>query len=314
MECAISVIVPIYKAESYLRKCVDGILQQTFTDFQLILVDDGSPDKSGEICDKYAQQDSRVVTIHKANGGLTSARKCGMERAEGKYSIHIDPDDWVEPTLLEDLYQEIVKAEADMVICDFWEHCDGNIEYSRQEPKSLLHSEVMKEMFTTLMGSLCNKLIRTSCYKRCNIQFYEDLVLIEDLFLMFQFLLHPLKISYVPKALYHYERNTNPNSLTMTNGERFKGYADGICRHFRELLKPHPEYWNLWIEKEMPWIAYISLYYDAFTAKRFYGEFYYISRFTRKDLNSIIVRIALKNYSIGRSLISLRKMIGKIKS
>ena len=100
----------------------------------------------------------------------------------------------------------------------------------------------------------------------------------------------------------------------MTNGERFKGYADGICRHFRELLKPHPEYWNLWIEKEMPWIAYLSLYYDAFTAKRFYGEFYYISRFTRKDLNSIIVRIALKNYSIGRSLISLRKMIGKIKS
>lgn len=314
MECAISVIVPIYKAENYLRKCVDGILQQTFTDFQLILVDDGSPDKSGEICDEYAQQDPRVVTIHKANGGLTSARKCGMERAEGKYSIHIDPDDWVGPTLLEELYQEAVKTEADMVICDFWEHCDGEIEYSKQEPKSLDHSEVMKGMFTTLKGTMWNKLIRTSCYQQCNIRFYEELVLIEDLFLMFQFLLHPLKISYVPKALYHYERNTNPNSLTMANGERFKGYADGICRHFRELLKPHPEYWNLWIEKEMPWIAYTSLYYDAFTAKRFYDEFYYISRFTRKDLNSIIVRIALKNYSIGRCLISFRKMIGKIKS
>lgn len=137
MECAISVIVPIYKAENYLRKCVDGILQQTFTDFQLILVDDGSPDKSGEICDEYAQRDSRVITIHKANGGLTSARKCGMERAEGKYSIHIDPDDWVEPTLLEDLYQEIVKAEADMVICDFWEHVMEKLSVPSKNPKIL---------------------------------------------------------------------------------------------------------------------------------------------------------------------------------
>ena len=128
MGCAISVIVPIYKAEAYLRKCIDGILQQTFTDFQLILVDDGSPDKSGEICDEYAQKDYRVVVIHKANGGLTSARKYGMDRAKGKYSIHIDPDDWVESKLLEELYQEAVKTDTDMVICDFWEHCNGRIE------------------------------------------------------------------------------------------------------------------------------------------------------------------------------------------
>lgn len=313
MECAISVIVPIYKAENYLRKCVDGILQQTFTDFQLILVDDGSPDKSGEICDEYAQRDSRVITIHKANGGLTSARKCGMERAEGKYSIHIDPDDWVEPTLLEDLYQEIVKAEADMVICDFWEHCDGEIECSKQEPKNLDHSEVMKEMFTTLKGTMWNKLIRTSCYQQCNIRFYEELVLIEDLFLMFQFLLHPLKISYVPKALYHYDRNINPNSLTMAYGERFKGYADGICRHFRELLKPHPEYWNLWIEKEMPWIAYLSLYYGTFDKKRFYNEFNYLKNVPVRSLTEGMVYIALKNYFLGRSIIKVRIAVSTIR-
>ena len=75
MEYAISIIVPIYKAEKYLRKCIDGILQQSFTDFQLILVDDGSPDSSGEICDEYASKDSRIEVIHKRNGGLTSARK-----------------------------------------------------------------------------------------------------------------------------------------------------------------------------------------------------------------------------------------------
>ena len=306
MECAISVIVPIYKADSYLRKCIDGILQQTFTDFQLILVDDGSPDKSGEICDEYAQRDSRVIAIHKANGGLTSARKCGMEHAEGKYSIHIDPDDWVEPNLLEELYQEAIKMDTDMVICDFWEHCNGEIEYSKQEPKSLDHSKVMKEMFTTLKGTMWNKLIRTSCYQQCNIQFYEDLVLIEDLFLMFQLLLHPLKISYVPKALYHYERNINSNSLTMSKGERFKGYADGICRHFRELLKPHPEYWNLWIEKEMPWIAYLTLYYGAFDGKRFYEEFHYLSERGVRSSSDRWVIMALKNYSLVTLIMKMR--------
>ncbi|MBW4760292.1 glycosyltransferase family 2 protein [Prevotella denticola] len=80
MRCAISVIVPIYKAEDYLHKCIDGILSQTFNNFQLILVDDGSPDNSGKICDDYATNDSRIEVIHKKNGGLTSARKCGVSR------------------------------------------------------------------------------------------------------------------------------------------------------------------------------------------------------------------------------------------
>lgn len=313
MECAISVIVPIYKAESYLRKCIDGILLQTFTDFQLILVDDGSPDKSGEICDEYAQKDSRVVVIHKTNGGLTSARKYGMDHAKGEYSIHIDPDDWVELSLLEELYHEAVKTDADMVICDFWEHCNKEVVYSRQKPKTLDNKEVMTEMFTTLKGTMWNKLIRTSCYKQCNIQFYEDLVLIEDLFLMFQFLLHPLKISYVPKALYHYERNTNPNSLTMANGERFKGYADGICRHFKALLKPYPYFWNLWVEKEMPWIAYLSLYYNSFEKKRYQQEFSFLNEVSPQSLNDWMVRLALKNYSVGKKIMSLRKLWTQIK-
>ena len=200
-----------------------------------------------------------------------------------------------------------------MVICDFWEHCNGEIEYSKQEPKSLDHSKVMKEMFTTLKGTMWNKLIRTSCYQQCNIQFYEDLVLIEDLFLMFQLLLHPLKISYVPKALYHYERNINSNSLTMSKGERFKGYADGICRHFRELLKPHPEYWNLWIEKEMPWIAYLTLYYDAFNKKRFYNEFHYLKKVSVNTLTDRIIYIALRSYFLGRVIIKVRIALSTIR-
>lgn len=305
----ISVIVPIYNAEAYLHKCIDGILTQTLSDFQLILVDDGSTDKSPQICDDYAHRDSRVEAVHKENGGLTSARKVGMDFARGGYSIHIDPDDWVEPNLLEALYCQAQAQNADMVICDFWEHANGAVIYSKQQPRSLHHKDVMAEMFTTLKGTMWNKLIRTSCYRQFQVQFYEELVLIEDLFLNFQLLLHPMTVAYVPQALYHYERNVNPNSLTMTGDERFQGYADGICRRFRELLQPYPEFWNLWVEKEMPWIAYLTLYYGAFDSKRFQEEFSYLKH---RDC-SMYVKIALKNYAMGRAMIIMRKKLRGIK-
>ncbi|MBW4757222.1 glycosyltransferase family 2 protein [Prevotella histicola] len=313
MEYAISVIVPIYKAENYLPKCIESILSQTFHNFQLILVDDGSPDLSGEICDRYAQLDTRIEVIHKQNGGVMSARKCGILSAQGIYSIQIDPDDWVEVTLLEDLYQQAIHEDADMVICDFVEHYEGKAFISIQKPESLSHTEVMKEMFTRLMGSTCNKLIRTLCYKQYNVNFFEDLVLLEDLFLMFQLLLHPLKVAYVPKALYHYERNINPNSLTMTQGERFKGYADSICKHFRELLKPYPEFWNLWVEKEMPWIAYLSLYYNVFNKKRFLQEFSYLDKIDARNQNERLVKFSLKYYMVASILMVIRRCFSRVR-
>lgn len=115
----ISIIVPVYKAEPYLHRCVDSILAQTFTEWELILVDDGSPDQSGKICDEYAKKDQRVKVIHKVNGGVSSARQKGLDEARGEYTIHADPDDWAEPNMLEELYNEASKKEADMVMCDF---------------------------------------------------------------------------------------------------------------------------------------------------------------------------------------------------
>lgn len=111
--CEISIIVPVYKVEPYLRKCVDSILAQTFTDFEVILVDDGSPDNSGKICDEYASKDSRVRVIHKKNGGLSSARNAGIDVARGKYLGFVDSDDYIEKDMYELLYDNIVKEQAD---------------------------------------------------------------------------------------------------------------------------------------------------------------------------------------------------------
>ena len=97
----VSIIVPVYKAEAYLHRCVESLLAQTFTDFEILLIDDGSPDRSGEICDEYAAKDPRVRVFHKENGGVSSARQCGMDHAEGEYTIHADLYDCVEPNMLE---------------------------------------------------------------------------------------------------------------------------------------------------------------------------------------------------------------------
>lgn len=100
----ISVIVPVYKVEPYIRKCVDSILGQTFSDIQVILVDDGSPDQCGKICDEYAKQDNRVEVIHKENGGLSDARNAGIPYAKGEYIIFLDSDDYIENDMFEYMY------------------------------------------------------------------------------------------------------------------------------------------------------------------------------------------------------------------
>ena len=220
----ISVIVPIYKAENYLHRCVDSVLAQTFTDFEVLLIDDGSPDKSGEICDAYARRDSRVRVIHKENGGVSSARQCGIDNARGEYTIHADPDDWVEPNMLEELYRKAKEDDADMVICDFIEDNKNEQKYIRQRPSSLHHLEVAIEMQSKLHGSTCNKLIKKDFITRCSVRFDLELTYCEDLFFCTQLLLNPIKVSYLDKAFYHYIQDVNSNSLV-------KSYTINSLKH-----------------------------------------------------------------------------------
>ena len=115
-DIAISIIVPVYKVEKYLSKCVESILSQTFVDFELILVDDGSPDRCGEICDKYALKDKRIKVIHKENGGLSDARNAGIQVAQGEYLAFVDSDDYIEPQLVENCLARARDMEAPVVL------------------------------------------------------------------------------------------------------------------------------------------------------------------------------------------------------
>ena len=117
MKDLISVIVPIYNVEKYLNKCIESIINQTYKNLEIILVDDGSPDNCPQICDEYAKKDGRIKVIHKENGGLSSARNVGIDVAMGEYLTFIDSDDYVEPNFIEVLYQSLVNNDADISMC-----------------------------------------------------------------------------------------------------------------------------------------------------------------------------------------------------
>ncbi len=151
----ISIIVPVYKVEQYLQRCLDSILAQTFTDFEAILVDDGSPDSCGEICDKYAQNDSRIKVLHKENGGLSSARNAALDIATGKYVMFVDSDDWVEPDFCKSAYElvsnkgvDIVSFGFNNVIIDDKSQIKKTLPRATQAPRFIHLSEAIEQLIT----------------------------------------------------------------------------------------------------------------------------------------------------------------------
>ena len=115
----ISIIVPVYKVEKYLRRCLDSIVAQTFTDWECILIDDGSPDNSGRICDEYAEKDKRFRVFHQENVGVSAARNKGLDEARGEWIGFVDSDDWIEKNMYEYLYNDAIETKADVVVCGF---------------------------------------------------------------------------------------------------------------------------------------------------------------------------------------------------
>ena len=208
----ISVIIPVYNAEKTLHRCIDSILAQTFSDFEVLLIDDGSKDKSGEICDEYARKDSRIKVCHKENGGVSSARNTGLSKAMGEYIIHCDADDFIEPEMLEELLTCANRKNADLVYCDFYEDRNGIVTQIPQSleyvsAKGLIHAM----LFQKAHGSSWNKLVRRKLIEEYCLKYDKSLTCYEDLFFNIQFLLRNpnAKIAYKPKAYYHYRQVEN---------------------------------------------------------------------------------------------------------
>lgn len=200
----ISVIVPAYNAEKYLRRCINSILAQTFTDFELLLIDDGSTDQSGEICDEYADKDARIKVFHKANGGVSSARNVGLDNAVGEYICFCDADDWVDRTWLENFCD---KLPCDMVVQGYkYKSFNTGKWKSRKLPNVCLPvNTALKLLFEhDNMGYLWCRCFRASLIKKYNIRFNEFFILGEDYDFILSFCLHVKEIDLVEVTSYNY--------------------------------------------------------------------------------------------------------------
>ena len=231
----VSIIVPIYNIEGYIRECIDSILAQTYPDFELILVDDGSPDNCGRICDEYAEKDVRIKVIHKENGGLTSARNAGLSVAKGDWIMHVDGDDWIEPDMIESLIEAAKATEADLVFGDYMKYGPyaGNHKlptWSNDKKDSM--SRYIAYMMTTIWGSIAKR----SLYTEHSLKSPDGVNYCEDFHLIVRLCHFAKKIVNVHRPFYHYRyRPTSimSNMSRKTEADEQWVYQDTI-RFFQE--------------------------------------------------------------------------------
>ena len=221
----ISIIVPIYKVEKYIRQCVESIIAQSYRDLEIILVDDGSPDNCSKICDEYALKDERIKVIHKENGGLISARQAGLNAATGEYVCFVDGDDWLDSEMYTKIAHAIEETEADCVITQFYyayENKNVKSEYKLSKPL-YLREEIEKEIFPTILFD--GVFYRFGIYPCCWTKVFKREILLkhlpevdkrirmgEDIAFTYPCIFECSSIAFIDEPLYYYRQN--PESMT----------------------------------------------------------------------------------------------------
>lgn len=217
----ISVIVPVYNVRKYLEQCIESICSQTYKNLEIILVDDGSSDGSAEICNYYQKKDNRIVVLHKKNEGLVKARKVGLQKSHSKYIAYVDGDDWIEPEMFEELYDAIIKSNADIVMCGHYNDTGNisqkayhNIHGGYYGKKQLLES-VYPEMITgraffdwKVYPALWGKLFKKESIIPYQMEVNESLKMGEDAACIYPALLNADSIYVLHECLYHYRQTT----------------------------------------------------------------------------------------------------------
>lgn len=229
----VSIIIPVYNASDSIRKMLDSILAQTLHEFEVLMIDDGSTDESGRILEEYSAKDKRFKVFHKLNEGVAMARQMGVDNAKGEFCIHADADDWMDPTMLEELYAKAKAEDADVVIADYFISSKHGETVCKQRPSELSPEQVLQDLFDNkLFGALWHKLVRTDLYRKYNARFFKGINHCEDLLIWVQLLQHQeVKVSYLPKAYYHYV--VNDNSIT----RHFTHETYEMRLRFRDKLK-----------------------------------------------------------------------------
>lgn len=269
----ISIIVPVYNVEIYLERCIDSILSQTYENLEVILIDDGSTDASGRICDAYKEQDSRVIVIHQKNGGLSFARNTGIEAASGEFISCIDSDDFVAPDFVKTLYHNIEAEDADISVCNFnYYYEDGSIKshgsdkmYKVCAPDEAIELIGRARDFT---ASAWGKLYRKKLFKEVC---YPVGKLCEDQFVIYKLIMQCTKIVFDTSALYHYLIRSG-SIMTSANPKKMLDAVEAAKENEKLIKKVYPQ------------LAYICV------LRNLEAYFEVISRCTLKNLQESILK------------------------
>lgn len=233
----LTIVVPIYKVEKYLGKCVDSLRNQTYQNLEIILVDDGSPDGCGELCDQYALEDSRIKVIHKVNGGLSDARNAGIDIAKGKYIGFVDSDDYIHPQMFEVLYQEMKKQDVEIAVCGVESVPeDAHVTYEDvKDVQSNLIDDEEKEFHLAFDGETAveytvawNKLYLTSLFDEIRYPYGK---IHEDEFTTYKLMHKANKIIYVPNKFYYYVQRQGSimsNGFNLKTCHKLEAYEDRL--------------------------------------------------------------------------------------
>lgn len=265
----ISVIIPVYKAEKYIERCIFSILRQTFQNIEVILVDDGSPDKSGEICDMWALKDKRIKVIHQKNAGAGAARNAGLRVAKGEYIGFVDSDDWIEPQMYEVMYNAIEKYSADVGMCNISSRTEFSMHESydnRKFPFELKNQEEMLSIFFRVHGekgilSVCRRLIHKSVLK--DFMFVEGTIS-EDVSAAYYFITHSQRTVVTNFSFYNYYNNkkgVTKSPVTMKDIE----YIEAFKQIFWDVKKRIPKF------ERYAYINYIRANYTILSKMDLFG-------------------------------------------
>ena len=262
----ISVIVPIYNVKDYLIPCIESIINQTFTDLEIILVDDGSTDGCSEICDKYQEIDSRILVIHKENEGLVSARKAGLKAAHGSYIAYVDGDDWIEPIMYEHMYQELCRQDADIVMCGRYEdtgkisrevfHGIPEGRYGKEElinyvyPQMIVGDDFFEWM---IFPGLWDKLFRRKCVEMFQYMVDNRITMGEDAACTYPCLLNADSIYIIHQCLYHYRQTTSSMVKKVQSNEIER---ERFCVLYQSMNKCFERYTGIFDVREQ-WKKYV---------------------------------------------------------
>jgi len=264
----VSVVIPVYNVDKYLEECVDSVLQQTFKNYEIILVDDGATDCSGEICDRYAKNYEDVKVIHQKNGGLSAARNTGLREAVGEYVYFLDSDDYIESVTLEHLVNVVESENADVVFFDgyvFFTDCEENMDITKYQRKELYQSENGKEILRKLLmkdeyrTAVPLMLFKTKYLYEHKLLFKEGILHEDELF---TFLVYNAdgKVSHCHEELY--ARRVRPASI-MT--------SSGMVRRYESMLQIYMELSELYKRGKVSGEA--GRMYMVRTAKSVLGKF-----------------------------------------